>query len=274
MLALIDGDIVAYRCAASAEHVGKNIAVARVEQMVTQILDDTHSNAYAIFLSGDTNFRKVTYPEYKQNRVDMVKPKYLNDCLQYLALHWNADITDGYEADDALGIEQTRLNDQAGMWDDKGTKTNAVESIICSIDKDLLQIPGYHYNIVSRNSTVMPPHQALFNFYVQMLMGDRADNIPGYDGTARVKVPKFLEPALEDLQKCETSEEMYRYVWNMYTDKEQCEVNGKLLWIWRTDGDVWTPPNIDEDSISKAEGPSVTAVDEGSDTDPISVTGC
>jgi hypothetical protein len=46
-----------------------------------------------------------------------------------------AVVVDGMEADDALAIEQTQYNL------DMGEEC----SVICSRDKDLRQVPGYHY---------------------------------------------------------------------------------------------------------------------------------
>ena len=74
MLALIDGDIVAYRCSASANHESEDIAVLRTDIMMRDILAGTDSNEYKCLLTGPGNFRYELYPDYKANRKDKEKP--------------------------------------------------------------------------------------------------------------------------------------------------------------------------------------------------------
>src|SRR3990167_4316279 len=164
MIALIDGDIVTYRCAAVCEEAGQGVAKWQADQLLTRILEDVDATDWKIFLSGDDNFRYKVYPDYKANRRDMVKPKHLELLREHLILDWNATIVNGYEADDSLGIEQSR---------------DITKSIICSIDKDLLQIPGHHYNFVKRIIVYVTIVDGWKSFYTQLLTGDATDNIKG-----------------------------------------------------------------------------------------------
>jgi len=50
MRALIDGDIVVYRGAASAEKEEQWVALARADQMIQDILADTGSDSYSVYL--------------------------------------------------------------------------------------------------------------------------------------------------------------------------------------------------------------------------------
>jgi 5'-3' exonuclease len=151
---------------------------------------------------------------------------------EHIIVGWGAQIAHGQEADDALGIHQS--------------KTDRNETIICSIDKDLLTIPGLHWNFVKKEKTVVSPMGALANFYAQFLIGDSADNIDGCDGIGKAKAPKILAP-------CETEEEMFEAVVNTYMakypDKSPDEILthiaqiGRVLKI-RTEEDekLWTFP--------------------------------
>src|SRR5512136_2754987 len=135
MHALLDGDIFAFRGAASAEREEQWIALCRMEEMVKQTLEAVDADSYQIFLTGTKNFRRELDPQYKANRT-APKPIHLAACKDFLEQHYGAIWCDQWEceADDALGFNQ----------DPNGS------TIICSIDKDLLQVPGKHYNFLHK----------------------------------------------------------------------------------------------------------------------------
>ena len=145
MIVLIDADIVAHRCAASAEGDPVEIAIIRTDTAMLEIVDRCGQVDSKTFLSGESNFRYDIYPEYKANR-KQEKPRWLQECREYLVTEWGTKITEGYEADDALGIAATP------------------NSIIASDDKDLLQIAGKHYNIRTQKMLEHPDCFFLCNF--------------------------------------------------------------------------------------------------------------
>jgi len=197
--------------------------------MMQRILHETNAMQYRSFLSGDGNFRYDIYPEYKANRRDAPRPKWLQPVREHLVVAWNSSVTEDIEADDAMGIEQCLSNDDS--------------TIICSIDKDMLMIPGKHYNFVKQEFRTVSPLEGLRNFYYQLIMGDRTDNIPGYDGKMRQKTPKFLESAVAYLDECMNEYEMFEHVRNMYNNDEAMLLSGRCLWIQRKEGDRWNFPN-------------------------------
>lgn len=93
------------------------VAFSRIDTHIHSILDATGATSYRGFLSGSNNFRHTIYPEYKANRKDMVDPRWRAACKEYLVTDWNAEITDGYEADDALGIAQMESIRAQQEWD-------------------------------------------------------------------------------------------------------------------------------------------------------------
>lgn len=228
MQALIDFDIVAYSMAASAENDPVEVAYMRIDQMIHSILDTTGANTYRGFISGGSNFRHEIYPEYKANRKDMVDPRWRSACKEYLVREWAAEVTDGYEADDALGINQT------------------ADTIICSIDKDLDQVPGLHYSwpIVRKGSIVregkiyeVSEREGLISFYKSLLVGDRTDNIFGVDGIGPRKASKMID-------NLETEEEMFERVAELYQgDMDRLRMNGDCLWIQRQEHQRWSQIN-------------------------------
>lgn len=224
MLALFDGDILAYRCSASAENDPVEIALHRINTMIDESMVLTQSDSYKLFLGGSTNFRYDIYPEYKANRKDKPKPKHLEICREYLVTNWNGVLSDGCETDDLLGVH------------------SGPDTVICSIDKDLRQIPGKHFNLVTKVLDTVDEWQGHFNFYSQLILGDRSDNILGYDRVMRASIPKFLQPQFDFLNGCETEQDMFEHVYSMYelaNHVADIHLNGQLLYIWRKDNDSW-----------------------------------
>jgi 5'-3' exonuclease len=122
------------------------------------------------------------------------------------------------------------------------------QSVIVSIDKDLLQIPGSHYNFVKSEFTEVSEEEGMFSFYIQLLMGDSTDNVSGCPGIGPKKAEKALRPFIGD------EEGMYRAVVDKYTEaypqlaEEEIEdiiiTTGRLVWIRRKEGELWLPPII------------------------------
>jgi DNA polymerase I len=219
---LIDGDIVAYKCAF--------ISDSKTEQEALTLTDDFLGNAVdyyltflsrakygnsQIFLTGKESFRKEVDPTYKENRKDKAKPKHLEAIRQHLIDKHGAKVSkNGYEADDSLGYLQTKAAEQS--------------TVIFSIDKDLLQVPGYHFNFDNNTLTYVLPYQGLKQFYLQMLIGDPVDNVKGVDGIGKVGADKLLKGLL-------TEEQMFQIVQEQYQDDERMLKNSRLLWIKRAD---------------------------------------
>lgn len=206
-------------------------AIARADECMRRILYATSATEYKAFIGGGDNFRHKIDPTYKANRADKQRPEWLEPVREFLVINWQAHITDGIEADDALGIEQCADN-------------GASETVIVSIDKDLLQIPGKHYNFVRDEWTLITPRSGWANFYTQLIMGDRSDNIQGFDGKMRTTVPKFLQPFVSDIhESCSTPWEMFRVVQDIYELGDEALLrNGNLLYIQRYENSAWHFP--------------------------------
>lgn len=242
-IALIDGDIVTYRCSSSCNPTkikpfkeNLDVALDRVETLMNRILYETNAKTHKVFIGGQDNFRYTIYPEYKANRKNILKPEYLEACREYLVTEWQASIINGYEADDELGIEQT---------------IHGTESIICSIDKDLLQIPGWHYNFIKGIEKFVSPYDGLRSFYKQIVTGDASDNIPAFDNAFRSSIPNFVLKFLEPLEEITEETEMYLYVLDIYLNnssenevdiRNRMHRNAKLLYILKKENEFWNPP--------------------------------
>jgi 5'-3' exonuclease len=212
-IALLDGDIIGYRSAASCNPTKSkpfleplDTAIQRADELCWRILTDVDSSEYEMYLGGSENFRKQIDPEYKANRKSE-KPQWLEPVREFLIEEWQAKVCGGYETDDALSMRATELG--PGKF------------VICSIDKDLKQIPGDHYNFVKLEHFTIDIYQAAKHFWASMLIGDTADNIRGVDGLGQVKAYR----ALEGLD----SEEFYDKVREIYNDDDRFTKNMVLL---------------------------------------------
>lgn len=208
MEALLDGDIYAFRVACTTENDNESIAVYRVNEMIENTLAEVEASEYKLFLTSPDNFRKHVYPEYKANRT-ATKPKHLQFLKDYLIESWQGQVAERMEADDYLGINQHE------------------SSIICSIDKDLLQVPGKHFNFVKKEFYEVDEETGFRNFYTQLLTGDTSDNIKGIAGIGPVKAKKALTGYF-------TEQEMFSVVREMYQNDEWMIMNGQCLWILRS----------------------------------------
>lgn len=218
-IANIDGDVLVYRIGFTTEDASEDIAMVRMNAYIDEIVFKSRASTYNIFLSaqGKANFRMQVYPHYKANRPP--KPKHYGLLRQYLIDVEAAYVSENMEADDELGINQTD------------------STIICSIDKDLLMIPGRHYNFVKDKHSYVTPEEGTRNFYRQLLTGDKTDNIPGIYGIGPVKAEAMLGSYTKGEEYKGVVFDAYKAYFPYCDTKEvlaHINMVGKLLWIKRT----------------------------------------
>jgi len=171
LTALIDADSIVYAIGFSSQERPAGIdAVMYVEQpeivsgrlnaLLGKIIEKIYP--YRIFISGSGNFRikAATVQGYKANRT-AAKPFYYDMIRNYLIETYNAEVVDGMEVDDRIADLSTP------------------KTVCVSIDKDMDQIPGYHYNWRTKEFYTISELEA-YRFYCrQLICGDTVDNIPG-----------------------------------------------------------------------------------------------
>ena len=178
---LIDGDIVAYRSAFATQDLLPKDAEEKAEILLDYILEETLEfptpDQYEIYLTGSGNFRHQVAKsyEYKGNRKSAEKPIHLYHIRQYMVDKFDAIVSEGEEADDLIAIEATRLGP---------------DTVVASIDKDMLQIPCHHFNFGKNEWKTVDDWSGLQFFYNQILTGDRADNIIGLYRVGPVKATR------------------------------------------------------------------------------------
>ena len=229
MKALLDSDLYAFRASAACENEDVMQACRSVDSLIINTLmcgvdKCGFVDEWKLYLTGKNNFRyniAVTAP-YKGNRVDKVKPKHLAVVRQHLVDHWGAVVYDGIEADDAIATDATKLGD---------------DGVIVSLDKDLDQVAGWHYNFIKKEAYYVSEAEGLLRLYMQILTGDTADNIIGLRNIGNVRAKKMLEDAADET-------EMFQRCVEAYDGNEDRVVeNAHLLFLRRHEGQTWTPPS-------------------------------
>ena len=233
MKALIDADVLVYRIGYTTNEESESIAAARLDESVHQILEATEADDYICYLSDgkEGNFRYQFFPAYKANRTQP-RPVHYQFLKDYILKNYKSAVATGQEADDALGIEQSQNH-------------RVLPTIICSIDKDLLQIPGKHYNFVKGEFKYVTEWEGIKHFWMQILQGDRTDNIAGIQGIGPVKAERAFAG-------CQTEQELFLVAREKYIDaygednwEEAMLLAGRLLWIRREPNEAWQIPRWD-----------------------------
>jgi len=274
--ALIDADVIHYSASAACQEdivddMGDVVTVAAaeyiwrhtVDSMIANIVKNSGATDYKLYLTGKGNFREEVAKKkpYKGNRKAKEKPLLFEDVATYLVDTYCAEVVTGMEADDAMAIAQCA--DLEGCYQEDPTvlDESLASTIICTTDKDLRMVPGWHYSwpvgdrigervpyFVDVLGSLQPKYHTdkflkdgspklkklegvgLAWFYCQLIMGDSVDNIPGCPGAGPAK-------ALAALEGLTTEEEMYQATLALYEAKypenpsEELLEQAYLLWM-------------------------------------------
>lgn len=245
---LIDLDIILYRCGFAADSQMKKEALEaepdatpeRVAEMLKEVdyfwiarynantvmtnLTEKFTEPYHAYIQGEGNFREqlASLKPYKGNRDPNHKPKYYKELGQFLIDEWKAEIVTGQESDDAIGIYQCNAG--------------PMSTVICSIDKDMDQIPGYHFNWVKDSLYTVEEDQADKMLFWQMLVGDTVDNIPGITGIGPKRASKIIDDCHSLAALQHAVREQYAKQYGPTWESAYYEV-GNLLYIRRQIGE-------------------------------------
>lgn len=247
MKALIDGDIIRYEIGFAAETGWRSIegedeslppfdyVEALLHQRIDNIVALTGADEYKLFLTEGRTFRYdvAKTRAYKGQRKDN-KPFHFDNLTTYITHCMPSEVVTKIEADDAIAIEHVRSNHQ---------------TIVCSRDKDLRQLPGWMYSWeLGKQPSFGPEHISEtgylglqngkltgtgFAFFCsQLLTGDIADNIPGLPGVGPVAAYNILANCISERCLMDAVHENYfKKIGDDYGDYllEQ----GRLLWLVR-----------------------------------------
>ena len=202
-----------------------------VKKMIESIKNATDADDVQVYVSSKKNFRNDLVTDYKANRDPTHKPHWHKEIRDYLIDVHNAKVVEGVEADDAIGVDHSQ--DFYSCGQDQLDS----ESMLCTIDKDLNMIGGWHYNWRREEIYWVTEDEGNRFFFKQWLTGDSADNIEGLKGVGEKTAEKILAPHTTVLQ-------MYDCVmreWSRRTNRTFSQVHtiGDLLWIQRNTNDTW-----------------------------------
>jgi len=199
-------------------------AINTLKLSIQAIVKGSGCNRFKVVLSGDDNFREdvATIQKYKGNRDGSVKPHYWQMLREWIMDKPYCIVSENEEADDVL------------------SKAMMEGHVGCTIDKDLDNTPGFHYNFNKKLRYNINEEEARHHFYMQMLMGDKADHIPKIPGIGPAKAAKVLEGAVSVLDYETAIRPLYRSHYGKDWWDAMEEV-GQLLWMRREDGEMWRP---------------------------------
>ena len=217
-----DYEIWAERYLEPVEHAYHNVNV--LVEKALRATECTEFDAQFYLTGKGQTFRhlRATTRPYKGNRDPSHRPTYEDEVRRYIRSKYPTIVTEGIEADDALGIAQTKIGPH--------------DSVIVSLDKDLDQIVGMKYNFVNEILYEITPELAWKKYCLQLLTGDATDNIPGLPKIGAKKAEKILD-GLDPSEWLEEVARQYaaksgREDWFDYL-REQAD----LVWIMKDEDD-------------------------------------
>jgi hypothetical protein len=254
---LIDSDVICYEIGFASETAWKHASPNSddpppwdfVEELLLRRIDHIEHECEAtlpsiFFFTGNGNFRYELAKRTPYKERAGHKPFHYKNIKAYIKGVFEYRETDGLEADDLMSIEQTLRPD---------------ETIICTRDKDLRSVDGWHFGWELGNQPSFGPlrvdgYGAIFLsddrkkvtgyglkfFLAQCLTGDSVDSVPGLPKCGPVAAFNILANTNTYAEGIHAVSEAYmaRYDEGYY---EALEEQGRLLWMTRKLNEDGTP---------------------------------
>lgn len=263
LIALLDADVLVYRCGFAAESQEYKIWVNQedapravfkykkdAKQWVKDNLseDDTYAlekvksvepvenalgnvkatiNSIMGALNADDYICAMSGPDNFREDIATIQPYKGNRDPDNKPVHYQAlkEYIKAYH--NPIIMDNVEADDTMGIL-----QSTREDTVIVTNDKDLDMIPGDHYNFVTGERYWITEDDAWYSFYKQVLTGDGVDNIRGVPGIGEVTATKLLEGS-------QTKEELDNTVTAIYREhfpddwEKQLDETMKLLWILR-----------------------------------------
>lgn len=191
----IDADLLLHRAAwANSDNVEWEPGVVSIDEDLEgakvqfdfdldEVLHGIEYAAYVLAFSSSLNFRKRLNPSYKANRDRTKRPEILRPLKEWAMTEYPSVMAKWLEADDILGISGTYSKDV----------------VMASFDKDMLTVPGLHYNWRKPELGIfrVSERDADLKFLEQCITGDSTDGYYGIKGLGPKKAQKILAGATD-----------------------------------------------------------------------------
>lgn len=241
---LADGDGLAYYCAGNDE-TPSGVARRNLETKIEAALRASGADRVMILATSSASHKGHRYAiarvkAYQGKRDKGRKPRNWQFMRELIERDPRTVVTDTLEADDLFHINSVRLGHE--------------NVAILTEDKDMRMVPGWHLHWDNHSLVRVEPDTWAFEvdgkvygrkwFWLQMLMGDPVDNIPGLplchiDGKRQqcgeVRAQRLLSPIQAEGYALDVVSEQYSLhyghdEWRMQLLEQAC-----LLWMRRTD---------------------------------------
>ena len=206
-----------------------------------------------LIISGKGNYRNdvAKMAGYKANRKDTPKPVYYEEVKAYLTKNWSGRVVNGREADDEVSILMRQAT------------ADGTPCMLATIDKDLDQIPGWHYDYNNHVFYDISAEEGTQLFYAQAMAGDATDNIPGLPGIGLKKARKMVAELVEhwdvdeyllwDMVVAEYRKRGVKGYWHEADGHRTAEdvalEVARLVKLQEYTGQLWSPPGIPDEVV-------------------------
>lgn len=227
--ALIDGDVLLHWSAWNTNSIDD--CISNYNKTLASWVEVPFCSDFIVCVGprDGKNFRDDIYPEYKQTTMRVTgrdrHPDHFYQFKNWIYEQTDTIIADNIEADDLLGIYSHQIN-----------------SVIVSVDKDLNQLEGFHYNPRKKEERVYYQTAEEANLFLleQLVKGDPMDKIPGIPGWGNHKASQFIRERSHDPAEAARGVlDLYRKTYNEGW-LNYFLFNGKLLYLMRRDYDWFT----------------------------------
>jgi len=247
----VDADVLSYEIGFGAETAYKgshpdgdgiphwNTVEDMLEKRIQYIEEQCEATEPSImFFTGKENFRNAIAKRTPYKQRAGVKPTHWLGIRLYLQSSYEFRLVEGLEADDLMSIEQT-------------SRIELRDSIICTRDKDLRAVPGWHYGwelgaqpsfgprFVSGYGTICLSDNrqkitgfGLKFFLSQCLTGDVVDTVPGLPKCGPVAAFEALVDTKTYTEGLEAVAELYDKRYG-HSGVQELTEQAQLLWMTR-----------------------------------------
>ena len=220
---------------------------------ITKAVGATNWEGFLTYGPDNYRIKLGTIKDYKGNRSGKEKPPLHDHMRSFLTDMPEVKMVFGQEADDALSIRQWGdYRHQESLYsaykEVLGTQEESLDwqltTVICTPDKDLHMVPGWHYRWGTTRYDEIPMWKqtrsgGLRAFYKQCLTGDTVDNIPGLCGVGvKSSYVTAIDGMDNELDMVEHVLHTYSKWYGNYAEQFLTEV-GRLLWMRSKPDEMW-----------------------------------